>query len=207
LNREGETKRLAKRAVALARELQTRATELQTGAERRQLAELDGMLQRPADKVTVTQLTDQAFRPDSARRGIDQFLHILDTRGVPQFFHWFDRAALHGLQLFGRLFPGIAFPLAKQKMRRESARVILPAEDPLLNPHLHRRREAGLRMNVNILGEALLGEDEAKHRLQRYLNALRLPDIEVISVKISTIYSQISPLALEHTLEVWCERL
>ena len=207
MNREGETKRLAKRAVALARELQTRATELQTGAERRQLAELDGMLQRPADKVTVTQLTDQAFRPDSARRGIDQFLHILDTRGVPQFFHWFDRAALHGLQLFGRLFPGIAFPLAKQKMRRESARVILPAEDPLLNPHLHRRREAGLRMNVNILGEALLGEDEAKHRLQRYLNALRLPDIEVISVKISTIYSQISPLAREHTLEVLCERL
>ena len=68
--------RLAKRAVALARELQTRAGELQTGAERRQLAELDGMLQRPADKVTVTQLTDQAFRPESARRGIDQFLHM-----------------------------------------------------------------------------------------------------------------------------------
>ena len=67
--------------MALARELQTRAGELQTGAERRQLAELDGMLQRPANKVTVTQLTDQAFRPDSARRGIDQFLHILDTRG------------------------------------------------------------------------------------------------------------------------------
>ena len=199
--------RLAKRAVALARELQTRAGELQTGAERRQLAELDGMLQRPADKVTVTQLTDQAFRPDSARRGIDQFLHILDTRGIPQFFHWFDRTALWSLQWVGRLLAGIAFPLAKRKMRRESAQVILPAEDTPITKHLNRRREAGLRVNVNILGEALLGEDEAKHRLQRYLNALRLPDIEVISVKISTIYSQISPLAREHTIGVLCDRL
>ena len=207
MNEPPTNSRLAKRAVALARKLQTRAGELQTGAERRQLAELDGMLQRPADKVTVTQLTDQAFRPESAKRGIDQFLHILDTRGIPQFFHWFDRAALRGLQWAGRLFAGIAFPLAKRKMRREAAQVILPAEDALLTPHLHRRREAGLRVNVNILGEALLGEDEAKHRLQRYLNALRLPDIEVISVKISTIYSQISPLAREHTIDILCDRL
>ena len=54
----GETKRLAKRAIEVARELQTRATAIQTAEERRQLAELDGMLQRPDDKVTVTQLTD-----------------------------------------------------------------------------------------------------------------------------------------------------
>ena len=207
MNSTGETKRLAKRAIEWARELQTRATAIQTAEERRQLAELDGMLQRPDDKVTVTQLTDQAFRPESARRGIDQFLHILETRGVPQFFPWLDRLALAALPFFGRMFAGIAFPLAKQKMRRESSRVILPAEDPLLEPHLHRRREAGLRVNVNILGEALLGEEEAAHRLQRYHNALRLPDIEVISVKISTIYSQISPLAREHTIGVLCDRL
>ena len=37
-------------AIALARELQARATELQTTAERRQQAELDRMLQTPADK-------------------------------------------------------------------------------------------------------------------------------------------------------------
>jgi len=164
LNSKSETKRLAKRAIELARELESRATELATGVEQRQFAELDGMLQRPDDKVTVTQLTNQAFRPESARRGIDQFLHILDTRGVPRFFPLLDRLALAVLPFFARLFSGIAFPLAKRKMRRESARVILPAEDPLLEPNLHRRREAGLRVNVNILGEALLGEDEAAHR-------------------------------------------
>lgn len=98
---------------------------------------------------------------------------------MPQFFPWLDRLALAALPFFGRLFAGIAFPLAKQKMRRESSRVILPAEDPLLEPHLHRRREAGLRVNVNILGEALLGEDEPASP-QCLLNALakRVPSIE-----------------------------
>lgn len=53
---------LIEEAITLARELQGRATQLQTSAERRQQSELDRMLQTPADKVTLIQLTDQAFR-------------------------------------------------------------------------------------------------------------------------------------------------
>ena len=53
-------------AVELAGTLQTRATELQSAAERRQQAELDRMLRTPADKATLVQLTDQAFRSPAA---------------------------------------------------------------------------------------------------------------------------------------------
>src|SRR5204863_2834570 len=73
--------------------------------------------------------------------------------------------------------------------------------------HLRARQQAGVRMNVNFLGEALLGEEEAQHRMEKYLAALHLPEVEVLSVKISTLYSQISPLAREHTLSVLCDRL
>ncbi len=62
-------------------------------------------------------------------------------------------------------------------------------------------------MNVNFLGEALLGEKDANQRLQGYLAALQQPEIEVLSVKISTIYSQISALARQHTIDVLCDRL
>ncbi|MHC4993565.1 MAG: proline dehydrogenase family protein, partial [Planctomycetota bacterium] len=44
-------------------------------------------------------------------------------------------------------------------------------------------------------------------RLGAYLRALQWPSIEVVSVKISTLYSQINPLAPEHTLGVICDRL
>ena len=62
-------------------------------------------------------------------------------------------------------------------------------------------------MNVNFLGEAILSETEAERRLQQYLLGLQWPEIEVVSIKISTLYSQISPLAREHTVAVLCDRL
>ena len=98
-------------------------------------------------------------------------------------------------------------PLVKSKMRAETANVILPAEEEVLNPHLSARRDAGLRMNLNFLGEALLGEDEAQRRLEGYLAALQNPEVESISVKVSTIFSQINSLAFEHTVSILCDRL
>ena len=198
---------LVEQAVALARVLQTRASELQTSAERRQQAELDRMLQNPADKVTLVQLTDQAFRSRAAGRTAEHITHLLDVQGVPRFFSPLDRALLRGFQTFGGWLPGVAVPLVKEHMQHETANVVLPAETDLLTPHLRARCREGVRMNVNFLGEALLGEEEARQRLEKYLEALQLPEVEVLSVKISTICSQISPLAREHTLGVLCDRL
>ena len=194
-------------AVGLARRLQQRAVALQTPQERRQQAELDRMIQHPADKATLVQLTDQAFRSNAARRSADQLTHILDVQGVPRFFSPLDRTLLRGFQSFGGYLPGVAVPLVKEKMHQETANVVLPAEPELLAEHLRARREEGVRMNVNFLGEALLGEAEAERRLQSYLEALQHPDIEVVSVKISTMFSQISSLAFEHTVERLCDRM
>jgi RHH-type proline utilization regulon transcriptional repressor/proline dehydrogenase/delta 1-pyrroline-5-carboxylate dehydrogenase len=194
-------------ALHLARHLQIRANELQTSAERRQQGELDRMIQSPQDKATLTQLTDQAFRAQLPHRAADQLIHILDVQGVPRFFSALDRTLLKGFQSFGAYLPGVAMPFVKEKMQQETANVILPAEEELLRVHLEERRAEGLRMNVNFLGEALLGEQEAERRLENYLAALQRPEIEVLSVKISTIYSQISALAREHTVDVLCDRL
>jgi len=194
-------------AAFLARQLQRRARELQTSAERRQQAELDRMIQSPGDKATMIEITDQAFRARLPDRAADQLVHILDVQGVPRFFSTLDRTLLRGFQSFGAYLPGVAMPLVKEKMHHETANVVLPAEPELLADHLDQRRREGLRMNVNYLGEALLGEREAERRLDAYLAALARPEIEVMSVKVSTIYSQISALAREHTIEVLADRL
>ena len=107
---------LIDQAVALARELQTRATELQTPAERRQQAELDRMLQNPADKATLVQLTDQAFRCRAAARTAEHLTHLLDVQGVPRFFSPLDRALLRGFQTFGGWLPGVSVSLVKEHM-------------------------------------------------------------------------------------------
>src|SRR5262245_21389884 len=196
---------LIAQAVELAREPQERATALQTPQERRQQAELDRMLQTPADKVTLVTLTDQAFRSRTAARTAEHLTHILDAQGVPRFFSPLDRALLRGFQTFGGWLPGVAVPLGKEHMQQETANVVLPAESELFAGHLAARARGGVWMNVNCLGESLLGQDEGTHRLKKYLEGLQLADVEVLSVKISTLYSQISPLAREHTLGILCD--
>ena len=161
------------KAIALARELMERANELQTPQERRQQMELDRMMQHPEDKTTLMQITDQTFRSDRAIRAADQLVHILDIQGVPRFFSLMDRTMLRGFQSFGSYLPGVAVPLVKEKMREETANVIIPAEEGILENHLRQRRNEGVRMNTNFLGEALLGEEEARHRLDKYLAALQ----------------------------------
>lgn len=198
---------LADLAIELARQIQTRAKQLQTPAERRQQAELDRMVQHPQDKATLTQMTDQAFRSETAARAADQLVHILDVQGIPRFFSPVERTMLRGFQSFGGYLPGVAVPLVKEKMRHETANVILPAEKEMLRKHLVERRNEGVRMNVNFLGEALLGEKEAQRRLETYLAALQMPEIECVSVKISTLYSQISTIAREETMSVIANRL
>ena len=194
-------------AIQLARILQTRGTALQTPHERRQQHEFERMMNSPADKWTLTQLTDQTFRSATPRRAANQMVHILDVQGIPRFFSTVERAMLKGFQSFGRYLPGVSVPMVKEKMREETANVILPAEAALLAGHLSSRRDSGLRMNVNYLGEALLGEADANARLKAYLTALQLPELEVMSVKISTIYSQITSISHDHSVKILCDRM
>ncbi|MEL6104588.1 MAG: bifunctional proline dehydrogenase/L-glutamate gamma-semialdehyde dehydrogenase [Planctomycetota bacterium] len=194
-------------AIEIARRLLIRSRELQTHQERRQQAELDRMISHPLDKATLIEMTDQAFRAHSPARVADQLTHILDLQGVPRFFTPIEKTMLRGFQSFGSYLPGVAVPLVKEKMRQETANVILPAEESMLREHLAARQSTGLRMNVNFLGEALLGEEEAERRLQHYLHALQMPEIACISVKLSTIYSQVSTIARESTVRAVCDRL
>ena len=195
------------RAGKLARLLQERGKELQTKPERQQQEELDRMIQSPQSKVTLTKMTDQAFRSDESGRAADQLVHILDVQGIPRFFSPLERGLLKGFQTFGRYLPGVAIPFVKDRMRKETANVILPAEQAILRKHLDRRSKEGVRMNVNFLGEAVLGEDEAKRRFDQYFAALSHPEIEVVSVKISTIFSQIHLVGREKSIVKICQRL
>ena len=127
------------KALFLARALQVRAGDLQTPQERKQQAELDRMIDSPSDKATLAQMTDQAFRSSDSHRAVDQLVHILDVQGIPRFFSAMERTLLKGFQSFGSYLPGVAVPLVKDKMREETANVILPAEHEHLAKYLEAR--------------------------------------------------------------------
>ncbi len=199
--------RLIQDAVSLAETWQKRANALLTREEKRKQGQMKQLLTHPLDKVILTKMMDQGFRSGNHARVADQVSWILKQFGIPKFFSPAEQALMHLFVGPGKLFPGMSVPKMIEKMRADSNRVIIAGEHDVLLPHLEARRRAGVRMNLNHLGEAVLGDDESLHRLETYLADLASPEIEYISVKISTIYSQISSLAFERTVEVLVERL
>ncbi len=197
----------ADQAIELASELLVSAKKLQTPAERRQQAELDRMIQNEADKATLVEMTDQAFRTHTPARVADQLTYLLDVQGIPRFFSPVEQTMLRGFRAFGEYLPGVAVPLVQEQMRRETANVILPAERDVLAGHLRDRQRQGLAMNVNLLGEALLGDEETRRRMQTYQDVLRMPDVRCLSVKLTTLYSHVSALARDHTIRAVSDRL
>ena len=198
---------IADKAAALAESWQIRANTLLTHEEKGIQEQMLRLLTHPMDKVILTKLIDQSFRSHNPTRIADQVNSLLRHYGVPDFFTKVDRLLVQMFLGLGRHIPTLTVPKMIGKMRHNSSRAIIAGEPGSLHEHLEKRRKQGVRMNINHLGEALLGETEAQRRLDTYIADLENPAIEYISVKISTIYSQISSLAFEHTVDVLVDRL
>lgn len=195
------------RAIELAALLLEEAERIQTRQEKKHQAQLAGMMQDPVGMVFTTTLTDQCFRSHRPKRIADQLAYVINQLGVPRYLPIGKRFALHTLAMLGKTFASVTVPLTIRMIRRETSSVILPGEAKALARHMEKRRHEGVRINLNHLGEAILGEEEALRRLQIYLDDLAKPEVEYISIKVTTIFSQINLLAWEETLIVLKERL
>ena len=202
-----ETNDLVTKSVLLAESWQKRANELLTHEEKGIQEQMLRLLTHPIDKIVLTKIIDQSFRSDNASRVADQVNSILREFGVPDFFSSFEKILIQMFIGLGRHFPYFSVPRMIEKMRHNSSRAIIPGEPGMLHAHLQKRKNQGVRMNINHLGEAVLGEEEASRRLKTYSEDLRNPEIEYISIKISTIYSQIHSLSFEHSVKILKERL
>lgn len=169
--------------------------------------QLGHMMDDPKGKAFTAAMTDQCFRSQNPNRAVDQLTYIIRKFGIPRYLTWEKRLKLTVFKWFGKLFPSFFIPLTKQMIHRETAPFIVTGEERKLSRHLAARRKEKVRMNLNRLGEAILGEEEAQKRLQIYLDDLKRPDVEYISIKISTLYSQLNLLAKAHTLQILAERL
>lgn len=198
---------LAAKAVELAESILKQANAGMRRHEKKQAEQLERMMDDPAGKAFTLALADRVFRPAAPARGAELFRYLLNGYGIPRYLSGMDRVAMKLGDRFSVQFPGIVMPMITSQLRKESSNVILPAEDGKLRPHLRRRRKAGIRMNINQLGEAILGESEAHHRLQQVVDRLGDKDCDYISVKISAIFSQIHLVAFEETVRLIQERL
>ena len=178
-----------------------------TRAEQRQQARLAGVVQDVQLRELTFALTDEVLRFSSSRRAAARFRSIVGDVGVPSSLGLLDRWSLRVGALMAPILPWVVMPLVRSRIVRESNGVVLSADDPAFGNHVARRGADGFRLNVNVLGEAILSDAEAAARMTMIRERIARPDVSYVSLKISAVVANLDVLAFDHSVERICECL
>ncbi|GAA4487815.1 proline dehydrogenase family protein [Microbacterium panaciterrae] len=196
-----ETER-ARRAVDLAQRWISEAAEAHADPAAERLA---GVLQDPNGLPFTLGFVDGVMRPESlgaAASGLNRVAPL-----VPGFLPWYLRAAVRAGGLVAPGLPTPTVPIARTVLRDMVGHLVADARPAKLGPAIAKLRESGARLNLNLLGEAVLGEDEARRRLDGIHDLIRRDDVDYVSVKVSSVMSRISMWSFDEIVEQVAARL
>jgi len=108
-----------------------------------------------------------------------------------------DRLLLQAAAAMARPAPRPVTGLVAARLRREARPLVFPAEPARLGRRLARLHVHHRRPNVNLLGEAILGAQEAEKRTAAVDALLHRSDIDCVSVKVSSMAEGLSLLDFE----------
>ena len=158
-----------------------------------------------AISVTVS-LTDEVMRIASAKDAV-RILRKAAKDATVAGFGLFNTFGLKLIALLSKLLPKPVIFAVNTQVKLLSKGIILPAESKQLSRQIKRRAKKGIKLNINVLGEAVLGDHEASERFERVMQMMARPEVDYVSVKLSSVASQIIALDREGTLERVSEKL
>ena len=196
---------LVERAVARADQW---ARAGAVGAATGPSAQLAALMHDPAGVDFTLRFVDRVARPADDHVAARELARLAGPDApLPDFIGGADRALLRtGARLAPRA-PRVVVPLARRRLRALVGHLIVDADGRGLERRLEEARAEGFRLNLNLLGEAVLGEEEADRRLARTMDLLRRGDVDYVSVKASSVASQLVPWDLEGSRDRLVERL
>lgn len=150
-----------------------------------------------AISVTVT-LTDEVMRIKSAKHAA-KLLSGAAAKASISGFGFINAIGLKSIGFIGKVLPKPVLFAVDTQVKRLSKGIIIPAEKNKLARQIKRRNKAAIRLNINVLGEAVLGQREANERFERVLEMMHRPEVDYVSVKLSSVVAQIIALDREGT--------
>ena len=176
---------LADEAVArVGRWLQAADTS-ESRRERLAARRLGEMVGDKRGTAFAMRFVDRVIRPEDPAVSARQLASLVAEAELPAFLSWADRLLLRVGARLGPTFPGIVMPVARRRMRALVGHLVVDSQPEPLAAHLRSRSAAGFSLNVNMLGEAVLGDAEARRRHREVLDTLAQPDVDYVSVKVS----------------------
>lgn len=150
---------------------------------------------------------DRVARHRQARRGADQLRALVAGGPLPRFLGPIDRLLLQIGARLAPLAPGVVMPLARARLRQLVGHLLVDATPTDVPRRLDAVRDDGVTLNVNLLGEEVLGEAEAARRLERTLDLINEPSVTYVSVKPSAIASQLDLWSFDDSVDRVADRL
>ncbi|HEO8741579.1 TPA: proline dehydrogenase family protein [Campylobacter upsaliensis] len=199
---------MIQKSIALAEELQSKIEQNLSASERQFHAKMQKLLNNPKNKVMLIELLDRSFRCKDKKASFELIEHTLNKFGIADFFSAFEKFLLFSFLNFGKLSPNLSVPFFISHLRNDTKAMVLDANESFLAPHIAKRKsENNITLNVNLIGEEVLGEAESKYRMQKYEEALKSSYITYISIKITTIFSQINIIDFDYSKDEVVKRL
>ncbi len=178
---------LVEAALDLAEQWRLRAAHGETRAERTTGRQLAALLRDEEGLALAVRFVDEVARPEDVRAAARA---LATLHSDPAFLGTSDRLLLAAGRRLAPLLPRIVVPAAKWRLRQLVGHLVVDADPRALGRHLERHRDS--RLNINLLGEAVLGEQEAAARARRVEALLERDDVDYVSIKVSSVVSQIS---------------
>ena len=162
---------------------------------------------KDANAIAVTvSLTDEVMRISSPKDAV-RILRKASKDATVTGFGVINTIGLKLISSISRILPKPVLFAVHTQVRLISKGIILPAENKKLAKQIKRRAKKGIRLNINVLGEAVLGDHEASERFDRVIEMMQRSEVDYVSVKLSSVVSQIIALDREGTLDRVSEKL
>lgn len=197
-----QAKALADEAIALVRRWLTEASKVPVDASAQQLA---GVLKDPNGLEFTVGFVDGVVRPEDLNVAARNLAKLAPK--VPAFLPWYMRSAVALGGTMAPVMPQVVIPIARKVLREMVGHLIVDATDAKLGPAIAKIRKDGIKLNVNLLGEAVLGEHEASRRLEGTHTLLARPDVDYVSIKVSSTVAPHSAWAFDEAVEHVVEKL
>ncbi|MBO1750505.1 bifunctional proline dehydrogenase/L-glutamate gamma-semialdehyde dehydrogenase [Actinotalea sp. BY-33] len=168
-------------------------------------AHLAAALKDPRGLPFVVGFVDGVIRPEDERVAAGTLRDL--SRAAPAFLPWPLRAALRLGGTVAPVLPDVVVPVARKVLRRMVGHLIIDASDRRLGPAIAHVRREDVRLNINLLGEAVLGRREAARRLAGTERLLARQDVDYVSIKVSSTVAPHAAWAFEESVEEIVEHL
>lgn len=193
---------LTQEAIAQVRTWLARAADIQPDRAAQQLA---AVLQDPEGLEFTVDFVDRVVRPEDSAAAARALAAIADD--VPDFLPWYLQAAVRAGGKLGSLMPGVVVPAAQAALRSMVGHLLIDSRDPRLSRTINELRTAGIDLNINLLGEAILGNQEAKNRLAATRTLIERDDVDYVSIKVSATVAPHNPWAHDEAVDAIVEQL